>query len=223
MKPRGDDGFICGLRKKAVHEIDVAAAGNAAIQRTLRLCHVELVPPDLRNLETVPVREAHDFTGKDAQTGRATVELFAPLEQSLIADADPEKRPAALDERARSFEQLLFPQSVDAIVEGAHAGQHHAARVFHGLGVLDNANVPTHLEQRLVDAAQVAGTVVKQCDHGASALRSGKTLLSGASPCPGDPSFSSRAALELQGLADQQDVELVLVAASSQLAFANAV
>ena len=49
IRARRDDAGIQRLRIKAVHEINVTAAGNAAIERTIRPHDVELVPADLRN------------------------------------------------------------------------------------------------------------------------------------------------------------------------------
>src|ERR1035441_5955364 len=46
---RGDDARIHRLRIKAVDEIDIAAAGNAAIQWAVWPRDFELVPADLRN------------------------------------------------------------------------------------------------------------------------------------------------------------------------------
>ena len=98
---------------------------------------------------------------KNAEAGGAGIEFLAPLKQRLIADADAEKRFAGLDEIARGFEQFLFAQRVDAIVERADAGQHHAARIADFVGLLHDAHVRADLEQRFVDAAQVAGAVIE--------------------------------------------------------------
>ena len=67
--------------------------------------------------------------------------------------------------RARRFEQFLFAQGVDAIVERADAGQHHRPRIADLLRRLHDAHVRADLEQRLMDAAQVAGAVVEQGNH----------------------------------------------------------
>src|SRR6266446_9279679 len=91
---RGHDGGIARLREKAVHEIDVTAAGNPMEQRAGRLGDLDLVPADLRNLEAGLFGEADDLAGKNPQPGRATVELLALLEQRLVTDADAEKGPA---------------------------------------------------------------------------------------------------------------------------------
>ena len=110
-------------------------------------------------------RKAHDLAAENAEARRATVELLALLEQRLVADADAEERPARLDELARGLQQFLLSQGMDAIVKRAHAGQHDRARVVHPFGPLHDAHVRADLEQRLVDAAQVAGAVIEEGDH----------------------------------------------------------
>jgi len=161
IRARRDDGLVHRLRIKAVHEINVAAAGDAAIERTVGLRDFNLVPADLRNLQSGPFREADDAALEDAEAGGAGIEFLAPLKQRLVADADAEKRFAGLDEIARGLEQFLFAQRVDAIVERADAGQDHRRRIADFARRLRNAHVRADLEQRFVDAAQVAGAVVE--------------------------------------------------------------
>ena len=115
--------------------------------------------------------EADDLALEDAQPGGATVELLALLEQRLVADADAEERTAGLDELARGLQQRLLVERLDAIVERADARQHDGPRVGHFLGLPGDAHVCPDLEQRLVDAAQVAGAVVNQSNHGRRIVR----------------------------------------------------
>jgi hypothetical protein len=122
---------------------------------------VNLVPADLRNFQSGLFREADDAALKNSESGGAGIEFLAPFKQRLIADADAEERFAGLDEIARGFEQFLFAQRVDAIVERADAGQHHRAGVADFVGRLHDAHVRADLEQRFVDAAQIAGAVVE--------------------------------------------------------------
>ena len=110
-------------------------------------------------------READDAAFEHAEAGGAGIEFVAPLKQRLIADADAEERFAGLDEIARGFEQFLFAEGVDAIVERADAGQHHRPRVADFRRRLHDAHVRADLEQRLLRAAQVAGAVIKQGNH----------------------------------------------------------
>src|SRR5208282_4693853 len=74
IRARRDDGFVRRLRKKAVHEINVAAAGDAAIERAIRLLDVELVPADLRDFQSGLLREADDAALKNAESGGAGIE-----------------------------------------------------------------------------------------------------------------------------------------------------
>src|SRR5262245_15772823 len=160
LRSRRDDGFVSGLREKAVDEINVAAVCHVAEQGTLPVCHFELIPADLRNLQPVLFSEAHDAAFENAEACSATVEFLTPFEQCLVADADSEKRFAGLDELTGGFKQFLFTQRVDAIVEGAYAGQNHASRVADFLRPLNDAHLRSDFQQCLVNAAQVAGSVI---------------------------------------------------------------
>ena len=135
IRARGDDGLIRWLWIEAVHEIDIAAVFNSAIERAIGFHNFQLVPADLR-----------DF-------------------QRLIADADAEKRFAGRDEIFRGLEQFLFAERVDAIVKRADAGQHEAARITDFFGVLHEPHVRANLEQRLMDTAQIAGAVIEKSNH----------------------------------------------------------
>ncbi len=159
--PGCDDAGIHRLRVKAVDEINVAAVLDAAIERTVRLNNVELVPADLRNFQSWLFREANDAALKHAKSGGAGIEFFATFKERLIADADAEKGFASLDEIARCLEQFLFTQRIDAIIERADAGQNHRARIADFVRRLRNTHVRANLEQRFVNAAQVAGAVVE--------------------------------------------------------------
>jgi len=66
--------------------------------------------------------EADHFAGEEAQPGGATVELVAPLEERLVADANAEERPARGDECLHALQQFLAPERRDAVVERADAG-----------------------------------------------------------------------------------------------------
>ena len=161
IRARRDDGLVRRLRKKAMNKINVAAACDAAIERTIRLHDVELVPADLRDFQSWLFREADDAALENSESGGAGIEFLAPLEQRLIADADAEKRFAGLDEIARGFEQVLLAQRVDAIIERADAGQYHRPRIADFAWRPCNAHVRADLEQRFVDTAQIAGAVVQ--------------------------------------------------------------
>src|SRR2546426_9261414 len=74
---RGDNRCIRRARKKAVHEIDMAAIGDAAKQRARRLHYLELVPADLWNLQSAALGKTHYLPRENPQAGRATVEFLA--------------------------------------------------------------------------------------------------------------------------------------------------
>src|SRR5581483_3249774 len=103
---------------------------------------------------------------ENSKAGGATIELLAFLEERLVADANPEEGPAGLDEFARAFQQLLPAHGVDAIVEGPHARQHSRMRAGQFFRPPHYAHIATRLEQRFLHAAQVAGAIVHQRNHG---------------------------------------------------------
>ena len=65
-----------------------------------------------------------------------------------------------------SFKQLLPLHGVDAIVESADAREDGGTGVGHLGRALRDSNVSADFEQRFMDAAQIAGTVVEERDHG---------------------------------------------------------
>ena len=163
IRARRDDGFVRRLRKIAVHEINIAAAGNAAIERAVRLHDVELVPTDLRDFQSGLFGEADDAAFENSESGGAGIEFLAPLKQRLITDADAEKRFAGLDEIARGFKQFLFCAAalMSQSSNAPDAGQNHRVSVADLARRLRDAHVRADLEQRFVDAGQVAGAVVE--------------------------------------------------------------
>src|SRR5207302_7438446 len=148
-----------------VDEIDIAAGRNAAQERTFRARDFKLVPTDLRNLEAVVACEANDFALENAKAAGATIELFAPLEQRLVADANTEEWTPGLDEFPRGFEQFLLLECVDAIIKGAHARQNRRSGAVYLRGPLDNPHLSADFQQCFVDASKVARTIVYQSNH----------------------------------------------------------
>ena len=117
---------------------------------------------------------------KQAQTRRAGIKLFTPLEQGLVSDADAQERPPSLDELASGFQQFLPSERVDTIIERPNAGQYHGIGGLQFLPMLDDSDRGTDFLKRIVDASQVAGAVVDQRDHPESVLGT----VSGANPEP---------------------------------------
>jgi hypothetical protein len=162
---RSNDAGIFRFREKAVDEINVTAVFNSTKKRATGLHNVELVPADLRNFQSILLGKANNVAFENAQSGGAGIEFLAPFKQRLITDADAEKRFAGLDEIARGFEQFLFAQRIDAIVERADAGQNHRAGVADFFRRFGHAHVRADFEQRPLRAAQIAGAVIKESNH----------------------------------------------------------
>ena len=150
---------------KTVHEVDMAAILHVLIERAVRLGDLDLVPADLGNLQPLPLRKTHHTALEESEAGRATVELLAALEHGLIADADAEERFARRGKIPGSRKQLLPLHGIDAVVERAHAGQHHSGSLTYPVGRLHQFHLGTDEPQRLFHAAQVPGAVVQQGNH----------------------------------------------------------
>jgi len=75
IRPRGNNGWIDRLRIKAVHKIDVAAAGNVLKDRTIRAGDFKLVPADLRDFKAIATAEFDDLTLENAEAGIRVVNL----------------------------------------------------------------------------------------------------------------------------------------------------
>src|SRR6185369_11228938 len=65
---------------------------------------------------------------------------------------------------------LLF-ERVDAIVERAYAGKNHGFGIGHFVRLLRDPHFSANLQQRLVDAAQVSGTIIEERNHAQSLRR----------------------------------------------------
>ncbi len=147
--------------------------GKKSIDKVIlktEIANLDLIPGDLWNLEPRLFRETYNAAAEHAESRRATIELLAPLEQRLVTDANAEERPTGLDEFAGGLEQFLLAQRIDAVIKRTHAGQYNGPRVAHPLRALHDLHIRADLEQRLVDAAQVAGTVIKQSNHRANSV-----------------------------------------------------
>jgi len=164
-RARRHDGFVRGFWKKTVHEINVAAAGNVAKQRTPRLRDFDLIPADLRDFQPGLCRETDDFTPKNSQPGGATVELVALVEQRLIPDANAEERSSGTDEIAARADHFLALERLQTIVERADTGQNRRPGIVQIGGTNGEANVRVEVTQRFVHAAQVARAIVNQSNH----------------------------------------------------------
>src|SRR5439155_23267184 len=164
-RARRHDRGVNWFGKKAVHEINVAAAGNAAQNRTIRSDHFDLVPADLRNLQPRFLGKTDHLTWEDSQPRGAAIELLALLEQRLVADADSEEQPARSNEIAARLEQVLLLQRVQAIVERSDPWQHGGADILHLGRVSHEAHIRFQIAQRFVHAPEVAGTVIDQSNH----------------------------------------------------------
>lgn len=161
IRLRRNDAGVLRLGEEAVDEIDVAAVLDAAEQGAIRPRELDLVPADLRNLESLDLGEADHLASKHSNPGRAAVELFALLEKRLVSDADSEERAAGRNEIANSAQQFLALHGGDAVIERADTGENDAAGVLHPVRARRDVDIRSDFSESFFHAAQVAGPVIK--------------------------------------------------------------
>src|SRR2546427_11399834 len=99
-------------------EVEVGARGDAAQQPEVSgVLHA--VPPHVWNLP--PGGETAPRAGDDVEPS-SLAELLARGEQQLVAEADPEKRPVAVERAAERGQQAQAVEVRHRVVKGAVAG-----------------------------------------------------------------------------------------------------
>jgi hypothetical protein len=161
IRAGGDDGLVHRLRVKTMDEVHVTAARDSSIQRAFWIGNFNLIPTDLRDFQAGFFCETHNAPLKNPQPGGAGIEFLTFLKQSLVADANAQERTAGLDKFTRRFQQFLFAQRIDAVIESPDAGQHKATGIADLFGMLHQADLRADFEQRFVDAAQIAGAIIE--------------------------------------------------------------
>lgn len=160
-----DDGFVRGLGKEAVDEVEVGAVRDAAEEGAVGSGEFDLVPADLWDLEVgfgFGGLEADDGTLEDAEAEGAGVEFLAPFKEGLVTDADAEERPAVGNPFLNASEEFLTAECVDAVVEGADAGQDDAGGAVESMDGIHALDVGTDGPEGLLDAADVSGAVIEE-------------------------------------------------------------
>src|SRR5215468_5779331 len=109
---------VRGLGIVRVHEVEIGPARDPVEEREVPAV-LDLVPAHVGHLE--PGREAAHHTGNHVEP-LALAELLALGEQQLVAEADPQKRPALVQAPAQRIEQPERLQVGHGVVEGAVAG-----------------------------------------------------------------------------------------------------
>lgn len=90
---RGDRGILRD-RVKAVDEVDVAARGDAFIERAGGIENGYAIPADLRDFNRGMVVEPADVAFENTEPRFDTPEFLASFEQGLVADTDTQEGPA---------------------------------------------------------------------------------------------------------------------------------
>ena len=151
-------GGVHGARVR-VDEIEVGVRRDP-VEQGVGARSRDLVPADVR--QGRGVLEADRAPGDDAERGRAV--LVAAVEQELEPEADPEVRPVGGDPGAERVDQVV-PASRD--IAGAAAptpGTMTASAPRRPSPSRATSTVGADGPERLVDADEVAGTVVDDRD-----------------------------------------------------------
>jgi hypothetical protein len=93
------------------------------------------------------------------------MELFTSLEESLVSDAYPQERTISRDPGPNRIQEALPLHGVDAVIEGAHAGQNNPCGTDHGFRSACPHDLRTGLAEGLFHAADISGIVIEECDH----------------------------------------------------------
>jgi hypothetical protein len=119
----------------------------------------------LRDFDSVARREPAHFSFKNSDAFRATVELLAFLEQSLVTDANAKERFPALDLRSNFRQQILFLEGIQTIVECTDSWQDDSGIVGQLFRARDQMNVGPHFAQGFFNTPNISRTVINQGDH----------------------------------------------------------
>src|SRR5207247_2279640 len=138
----------------------MSTAGMMVTRAPLAL--LDSIPAHVRNLPTG--REpAHD-AGQHVEA-LALAELLAAREEQLIAEADAEKRAAAVERATQRRRQVKTVEIGHRIVKRAVAGKDHGIGGVHRLGVLGHDGVHADPFEGLLDRAEIASAVIDDGDH----------------------------------------------------------
>ena len=109
--------------------------------------------------------EAFDFARQDAQAFLSA--LGGEIEEDLEAHADPEKGFSIGNLREHGVKQPAIPKSPHGRRCGALAGKHQGVCCSEICGVGGNTGVVAQPSEGLLNASEVAGSVVDDEDEGA--------------------------------------------------------
>ena len=112
-----------------------------------------------------PFREAHHAPRQQAQPG-VGAHFLADLEQELHPQADAQQRDAIRHGLLDRGLEAARAELVHARAEGPHARQDDRVRPVQAVRMLRHVRVHAQVTQGVHHAAQVAGAVVDDCDHG---------------------------------------------------------
>src|SRR5215510_12716416 len=144
-----------------VDEVEVRARGDAVEEAHVPSV-LHAIPAHVRDLPTG--RQPAHGARHDVEPA-ALAEFLARREQQLVPEADPEKRPAAVE---RAPERPREPEAIEVrhrVVERAVAGQHDGVRLVDAARILGDRRGHADPPERLLDRAEIPAPVIDQGNH----------------------------------------------------------
>src|SRR2546425_9412326 len=146
-----------------VDEVEASARGDAVEQPEVPgVLHA--VPSHVGNLR--PGRQTAHGTGDDVEPS-SLAELLTGGKQELIAEADPQERPAAIERPAEGGQQAQAVEVRHRVVKRAVPRQHHRLRVVDSARILGDHCRAADATKRLLDGPEVSAPVVDDGNHSA--------------------------------------------------------
>src|SRR5579862_1668221 len=130
-------------------EIDVGMLRQAFPERRIAPGQRQGIPADLRHLERLGSKPP-DRALKEAESF-LTGALFARFKKKLVAEADPEKRPATVEPLPHRVPKLTLAQIPDTIPKGADPGENDRVHPLEFAPGGNEADFRAFALQRLAD------------------------------------------------------------------------
>ena len=144
-----------------MHEVEVGALGNP-VEETQPSSVRHLVPAHVGDLAAA--RQSADDARERVEPA-AVAELLAGREQQLVPETDAEERPATVQRPMDGGQEAEAIEIGHRVVKRAVAGEHGGVGGVDDPGVLGHERLQAKALERLLDAAEVAASVVDDRDH----------------------------------------------------------
>ena len=161
----GDEPRVLGYHVIAVNEVEMRTGSNILQDRMVRLSQCQRVPAHVRDLEVRLGLEPDDLARDDTQPLVFAV-FIADIEQELQSQANSQEGLATVDGIVNRWHEIEPFEFGDRVAKCAHTRQHHAVGICQIARVVRNYGLKAQLLERLLDAPQIAHSVVDDVQHG---------------------------------------------------------